>query len=164
MPVCLSGGFILIWLYGQSWFMDFSLFGIPIREMFHMRQYNMSIAVWVGFIALFGVATDDGVVMGTYLNQSFARTKPKSIQEIRDAVLMAGNRRIRPCLMTTSTTLIALIPVLLSTGKGSDVLIPMALPSVGGMTIELITLFVVPVCYCGWKEMMFNAGIEEENE
>lgn len=159
LPVALSGGFLLLWFYGQPWFMNFSVFGIPIREMFHMQQYNLSIAVWVGFIALFGVATDDGVVIGTYLVQSFETKKPKTVEGIREATLAAGRRRIRPCLMTVATTVLALVPVLMSTGKGSDVMIPMALPTVGGLSIVLITLFVVPVCYCGLQEMLLKAGL-----
>lgn len=66
-------------------------------------------------------------------------------------MLEAGEKRIRPCLMTTATTLLALLPILTSTGRGSDIMIPMAIPSFGGMLIALITLFVVPVLF-GWKE------------
>ena len=112
-----------------------------------MHPINLSVAVWVGFIALFGIATDDGVVMATYLKQTFARLAPKSKQDVRTAVIEAGQKRIRPCLMTTATTLLALLPILTSTGRGSDIMIPMAIPSFGGMLVALITLFVVPVLY-----------------
>lgn len=151
IALALSGGFIMLWLYGQDWFMNLSLGGINLRELFHMHPYNLSVAVWVGFIALFGIATDDGVVMGTYLMQSFSQGKPQTVEEVRQAVLEAGMRRLRPCLMTTATTLIALLPVLTSSGRGSDIMIPMAIPAFGGMSIALITLFVVPVLYA-WKE------------
>ncbi|WP_088342024.1 efflux RND transporter permease subunit [Robiginitalea sediminis] len=151
VAVAFSGGFLLIWLYGQGWFMDFSLFGENLRELFQMHPVNLSVAVWVGFIALFGIATDDGVVMATYLDQSFERHAPDSREEVREAVVAAGEKRIRPCLMTTATTLLALLPVLTSTGRGSDIMIPMAIPSFGGMMIALLTLFVVPVLY-GWKK------------
>ena len=164
IPVAFSGGFILLWLYGQPWFMDFSIFGVSIREIFHMKVYNLSVAVWVGFIALFGVATDDGVVMGTYLTQSFAKMQPKTVEEVREAVVFAGKRRIRPCLMTVATTVLALLPVLLSTGKGADVMIPMALPTVGGLSIVLITLFVVPVCYSWIEEWRVQRQSQEETE
>ncbi len=152
VAVAFSGGFLMIWLYGQGWFADFSVFGTNLRDLFQMKPINLSVAVWVGFIALFGIATDDGVVMATYLDQSFARNKVSTRTQIREAVKEAGMRRIRPCLMTTATTLIALLPVLSSSGRGSDIMIPMAIPAFGGMTIALITLFVVPILYSAWKE------------
>ncbi len=150
IAVAFAGGFIMIWLYGQDWFLNFNFFGENIREVFQIQTINLSVAVWVGFIALFGIATDDGVVMATYLTQTFNRNKPSNNQEIRASVVEAGVKRIRPCLMTTATTILALLPVLTSTGRGSDIMIPMAIPSFGGMLIALITLLVVPVLY-SWK-------------
>jgi len=157
IAVAWAGGFIMLGLYAQPWFMDFSMFGANIREMFQMGTVNLSIAVWVGFIALFGIAVDDGVVIATYLDQSIARKQVSTdgitrIKEIREAVVTAGMRRIRPCLMTSATTILALLPVLTSTGRGSDVMIPMAIPAFGGMTIQLITLFIVPVLYAMREE------------
>ena len=154
--LAFAGGFVMLWLYSEGWFMDFQLFGTNIRELFQMKTYNLSVAVWVGFIALFGIATDDGVVMATYLMQSFRKHKPDNIREIRRAVLEAGMRRVRPCLMTTATTLLALLPVLTSSGRGSDIMIPMAIPAFGGMTIALITLFVVPVLYAAREEYLIK--------
>jgi len=150
--IAWSGGFILIWLYGQDWFLNFSLAGTSMRDLFQVHPINLSVAVWVGFIALFGIASDDGVVMATYLNQSFKKRDVKSVSEIREATLEAGKRRIRPCLMTTATTILALLPVITSQGRGSDVMVPMAIPVFGGMCIELITLFVVPLSYCLLEE------------
>ncbi len=141
IPVCFSGGFIFLYIAG----------------------YNLSVAVWVGFIALFGIAVDDGVVIATYLEQTFTKMPITSIQDIRQATIYAGMRRIRPVLMTTFTTIIALLPILLSTGRGSDVMKPMAIPSFGGMTIELITLFVVPCCYCGFKELKMRFGFKDRH-
>ncbi len=112
----------------------------------------LTVAVIVGFIALLGIIVDDGVVIGTYIQQLYDREKPTSRAEIRRVVIEAGSRRIRPTLMTTMTTLIALVPVLLTTGRGSDVMQPMALPVIGGMTIELLTLFVVPTAMSAWLE------------
>ena len=120
-------------------FFNFSLFGENWRDLFQMHTINLSVAVWVGFIALFGIATDDGVVMATYLTQTFDRNKPMNLKAIRDSVVEAGEKRIRPCLMTTATTILALLPILTSTGRGSDIMIPMAIPSFGGMLIALIT-------------------------
>jgi Cu(I)/Ag(I) efflux system membrane protein CusA/SilA len=150
--IAWSGGFILIWLYGQPWFLDFSLFGVEMRGLFQVHTINMSVAVWVGFLALFGIATDDGVVMGTYLTQLFRDTAHTTKDEIRALVVEAGTRRVRPCLMTTATTILALIPVLTSTGRGSDIMVPMAIPSFGGMLIEVVTMLVVPVLYCWLQE------------
>jgi Cu(I)/Ag(I) efflux system membrane protein CusA/SilA len=150
IAVAFAGGFLMIWLYGQDWFLNFSFFGENLRDLFQMHPINLSVAVWVGFIALFGIATDDGVVMATYLTQTFRKNTPTSLEAIRESVLEAGEKRIRPCLMTTATTILALLPVLTSTGRGSDIMIPMAIPSFGGMLIALITLFVVPVLF-SWK-------------
>ncbi|MBU0715739.1 MAG: efflux RND transporter permease subunit [Verrucomicrobia bacterium] len=151
--VAWSGGFLMLWLYGQPWFLDFSVFGVSMRTLFQVHTINMSVAVWVGFLALFGIATDDGVIMSTYISQTLREHKHTSITEIRDTILAAGQRRVRPCLMTTGTTILALIPVLTSVGRGSDVMVPMAIPSFGGMTVVLITMFVVPVLYCAVEEL-----------
>ena len=145
--VAWAGGFIMLWLYGRGWFLDFSVFGTDMRELFNIRPYNLSVAVWVGFLALFGIASDDGVLMSTYLEQTFAARKPGSAGEIRDAVVMAAMRRVRPALMTSATTILALIPVLTSSGKGADIMVPMAIPSFGGMTVVMISVFLVPVLY-----------------
>ena len=142
----------MIWLYSREWFLNFGVFGVNMRELFDVHTINLSVAIWVGFLALFGIASDDGVVMCTYLRQSFQAQKPREVDQIRRAVVEAGTRRIRPCLMTTATTVLALIPVLTSTGRGSDIMVPMAIPSFGGMTIEVLTMLVVPVLYCAMKE------------
>ncbi len=151
--VAFSGGFLMIWLYGQDWFMNFSMFDTNMRALFQMHTINLSVAVWVGFIALFGIASDDGVLMATYLKQMFDSNKPVTATEVREYVVEAAHKRVRPALMTSATTLLALLPVLTSTGRGSDIMIPMAIPSFGGMTIALITLLVVPVLFCGWQEL-----------
>ncbi|HMB64010.1 MAG TPA: efflux RND transporter permease subunit, partial [Eudoraea sp.] len=150
IAVAFAGGFLMIWFYGQDWFLNFNFFGENLRDLFQMHTINLSVAVWVGFIALFGIATDDGVVMATYLTQTFDRNKPETLETVRASVVEAGEKRIRPCLMTTATTILALLPVLTSTGRGSDIMVPMAIPSFGGMLIALITLLVVPVLY-SWK-------------
>ncbi|MDR1645518.1 MAG: efflux RND transporter permease subunit [Tannerellaceae bacterium] len=150
--VAFAGGFILLWLYGEPWFMNINVGGANLRDIFGMHPVNLSIAVWVGFIALFGIATDDGVLMGTYIHDTFQERTPRTKEEIREAVVHAGLRRVRPAVMTTATTLIALLPVLTSTGKGSDIMIPMAIPTFGGMLIQSMTMFVVPVLQCWWRE------------
>ena len=161
--VALSGGFIMLWLYGQPWFMDGSLAGMNLRDLFQVRTINLSVAVWVGFIALFGVATDDGVLISTYIKQLEAKKKPKTVKEVRALVLEAGSKRVRPAIMTTATTIIALLPIFTSTGKGSDIMIPMAIPLFGGMTIEVLTMFVVPILYSMWQESKVKRTLKNQN-
>jgi Cu(I)/Ag(I) efflux system membrane protein CusA/SilA len=150
--VAFAGGFIMLWLYGQPWFLDFSVAGVEMRRLFQIHEINLSVAVWVGFIALFGIATDDGVIMGTYIHQVFEERKPTSVKEVREAVIIAGKKRVRPAMMTAATTIIALLPVLSSTGKGADIMVPMAIPTFGGMVIQIMTMFVVPILQCFWRE------------
>jgi len=151
--VAWAGGFLMLWAYAQPWFFDFSFFGVNIRQLFQMHPINLSVAVWVGFLALFGIASDNGVILCTYLDQMFSSRTPVAENDIHDAVIAASQRRIRPCLMTTATTILALIPVLTSTGRGSDIMVPMAIPVFGGMTIQIITILVVPVLYSWKKEL-----------
>ena len=154
--VAFAGGFIMLWLYGQDWFLNFAISGVNMRDLFQMHTINLSVAVWVGFIALFGIATDDGVIMGTYIHQVFEEKKPDTIEGVRAAVLEAGKKRVRPAMMTAAVAIIALLPVLTSTGKGADVMIPMAIPTFGGMTIQIMTMFVVPVLQSFWRETVIN--------
>jgi len=163
ITVAFAGGFIMLWLYGQNWFLNFSFFGENVRDLFNMKTVNLSVAVWVGFIALFGIATDDGVIMATYLTQTFRRETTQNKKEIRKATLLAAGKRIRPCLMTTVTTVLALLPVLTSTGRGSDIMIPMAIPVFGGMLIDVTSYFIVPVLYSWKKEIdLKKTRIEDE--
>ena len=115
--IACSGGFILLWLYTQPWFMNMEMGGIHIQELFNIGPLHLSVAVWVGFIALFGIATDDGVLMSTYLQQLFQKRNPSTKSAIHETIIEAGQRRIRPCLMTTATTLLALLPILTSEGE-----------------------------------------------
>eukprot|EP00456_Euglypha_rotunda_P013578 TRINITY_DN140_c1_g1_i5.p1 TRINITY_DN140_c1_g1~~TRINITY_DN140_c1_g1_i5.p1 ORF type:complete len:1188 (-),score=347.97 TRINITY_DN140_c1_g1_i5:138-3701(-) len=162
VPIVLLTMFFSLYLgFGKWWLALVVFFGIVVSASggFAMLLFygsNLSVAVWVGFIALFGVADDDSVVMLTYLEDVFKERAPTSIEEVREMVLEAGLKRIRPCLMTTATTVIGLAPVFLDTGRGSDVMQPMAIPSVGGMAVQLITLFVAPCVYCVVKEWQFR--------
>ena len=157
--VAFSGGFIMLWLYGQNWFMNFSIGDIQMQSLFQIDTINLSVAVWVGFIALFGIATDDGVLISTYIQQIFDKKAPETVAEVRANILEAGEKRVRPAIMTTATTLIALLPVLTSTGKGSDIMIPMAVPIFGGMVIATLTIFVVPVLYAMWQEGRIQSSV-----
>ncbi len=148
-----SGGFVLAWLYGQPWFMNLDFLGHNLRELFQMHPINLSVAVWVGFLALFGIATDDGVIMATYIGQRLREAPSDSIEAIRARILEAGTKRVRPAMMTIATTVLALLPVLTSTGRGADVMVPMAIPTFGGMLFAIVTIFVVPVLFCSLEEL-----------
>ena len=163
--VAFAGGFIMIGLYGQDYFLNFDLLDVNLRTVFQIKPIYLSVAVWVGFLALFGIATDDGVLISTFLQQQFKITKPKTRAEIQEAIVQGGLRRIKPALMTTATTLIALLPILTSTGKGADIMIPMAIPTFGGMLLQTLTLFTVPVFYALWKEnsRLFELSIQTIN-
>ena len=156
--VAWSGGFFMIWLYGQPGFLDFSVFGTNLRDLFAVGPVNLSVAIWVGFLALFGIASDDGVIMATYLDESRKHRNFSEVSAIRKAIVAGAERRIRPALMTSATTILALVPVLTSSGKGADIMVPMAIPSFGGMIVALLTVLVVPVLYslveetkCRWR-------------
>ena len=123
VPLAMVGGVLLLWA----------------------GDFNLSVAVWVGFIALFGITVDNGVVMITYLQQILKKKQPRTQTELNDCILDAGGRRVRPLLMTTATTVLALLPVIWSTSTGSEVMKPMAIPVLGGMAVQLLTLFLVPV-------------------
>lgn len=154
----------MIWLYGQPWFMNFSLTGMNMRDLFQMHTINLSVAVWVGFIALFGISTNDGVIMGTYIHQVFEELKPGNVHDVREAVVMAGKKRVRPAMMTAAVAIIALLPVLTSTGKGADIMVPMAIPTFGGMIIQIMTMFVVPVFQTIWREGEVKKALKMEKK
>jgi Cu(I)/Ag(I) efflux system membrane protein CusA/SilA len=142
VPVTFSGGMIALALAGVE----------------------MNTAIWIGFIALLGIAEDDGVLILTYLRQVFAERRPRTISEIRAATVEAGLKRIRHALMTTVTTFVGLFPVLTATGRGADLARAMATPLVGGMIFDLIGLFIVPVLYCGYMEFKLRAGLQEDED
>jgi copper/silver efflux system protein len=130
VPVAMAGGLVLLWLGG----------------------FNTSVAVWVGFIALFGIAVDDGVVMMTFLQQATKEHRPNNWSKLKECIIEAGSRRIRPLVMTTTTTVVALLPIMWATSTGSEVMKPMAIPVLGGMIVEFITLFIVPVTFSYFEQ------------
>jgi Cu(I)/Ag(I) efflux system membrane protein CusA/SilA len=164
IALAFSGGFIMIWLYGQDWFLNMSWFGENLRDIFQLETINLSVAVWVGFIALFGIATDDAVLMATYLKQSFKKNPTKSKSALKEAVLEGGLKRIRPAVMTSVTTIIALLPVLSSTGKGSDIMVPMAIPAFGGMLMASLTYFLLPILFYLVFKKQVQSNSKTEND
>lgn len=158
VPITLFIMFVMLYLgFSRWWIAPVIFFGVLVSAsggfvMLALWGANLSVAVWVGFLVLFGVVDDDGVVMATYLEGTFKDRQFESIAEIRGATIDAGLKRIRPCLMTIATTVFGLMPIFWATGRGSDVMQPMAIPSVGGMAVSLITLFIVPCAFCAVEE------------
>ena len=149
VPLAVAGGFVFMQIWPDV--QDF-LFSIGIMATPSGGPVYLTVAVIVGFIALLGICVDDGVLMSTYIDQLVRAEKPESREELRALVVSAGRRRIRPAVMTTVTTIIALLPVILASGRGSELSRPMALPVFGGMLIEFMTMLIVPVVYHWWLE------------
>jgi len=142
LPVSLMEGTILLFLLG----------------------FRFSTAVWVGFIALFGIATDNAVVLLSTMEDLFKEKVPKTIDSIRQTVIEGALLRVRPAMMTTTTTIIALMPVMFATGTGAEIMKPMAAPTVGGLiTATLSNLILVPVIYCWLKETHLKKVINQED-
>ena len=131
--------------------------------------YNFSVAVWVGYIALFGIAVETGVVMVVYLhealNRRLAAGAPLKHEDIETAVIEGAVQRLRPKLMTVCVVLASLIPILWETGVGSDVMKPIAAPIVGGMITSTIhVLILVPVFFALMKERALRIGTLQRTE
>ncbi len=129
VPTALTGGLIFQYFWG----------------------FNFSVAVWVGYIALFGMATSTGILMVAFLVESFEKRGVENIKEetqVTEAILDGAVLRLRPKLLTISTTIFGLLPMLWATGSGSEIMRPLAVPIIGGsVTSTLVTLFVIPVVY-----------------
>ena len=131
--------------------------------------YNFSVAVWVGYIALFGIAVETGVVMVVYLHEALDHRLKSGVplrhEDIEAAVIEGAVHRLRPKLMTVSVVLASLIPILWETGVGSDVMKPIAAPIVGGMITSTIhVLILVPVFFALMKERAFRRGTLHASE
>jgi Cu(I)/Ag(I) efflux system membrane protein CusA/SilA len=134
LPFALVGGIWFLWLLG----------------------YNTSVAVWVGFIALAGVAAETGVVMLIYLDEAFHRRtregRMRDRADVEAAVREGALERLRPVMMTVTTIILGLAPILWSHGAGADVMKRIAAPMVGGMvTATVLTLIVIPAIYLSWR-------------
>jgi Cu(I)/Ag(I) efflux system membrane protein CusA/SilA len=143
----MSGGLLLQWLLG----------------------YNFSVAVWVGYIALFGIAVETGVVMVVYLDEAFQRhlAQNSSMTEdaLHQAVIEGAVQRLRPKLMTVAAVILSLAPILWETGIGSDVMKPIAAPIVGGMITSTIhVLILVPVFFLLIKRRALRRGLLTESQ
>lgn len=167
IPLSLTIMFLMLYLgFNRWWIAPVIFLGVLVSAsggfiMLYLWGANLSVAVWVGFLVLFGVVDDDGVVMSTYLEQVFEGKSFQSIYDIRAAVVEAGVRRIRPCLMTTCTTVFGLMPIFWATGRGADIMQPMAIPAVGGMAVSIITVFIVPCCFCAVEEWKWRRNLQQ---
>jgi Cu(I)/Ag(I) efflux system membrane protein CusA/SilA len=127
--------------------------------------YNMSIAVWVGIIALAGVAAETGVVMIVYLDEAYEERKAKgtmnTLRDLREAIMKGAVQRVRPKMMTVMAIIMGLLPIMWSHGTGADVMKRIATPMVGGMvTSTVLTLLVIPAIYMLWR----SRGLEQSPE
>jgi Cu(I)/Ag(I) efflux system membrane protein CusA/SilA len=137
--------------------------------LLYLLGYNMSVAVGVGFIALAGVAVEIGVVMLVYLNQAYkqhimqaSRVHTPSYDELRSAVIEGALLRVRPIMMTVAAIIAGLLPIMLGTGTGSEVMRRIAAPMVGGMvSATLLTLVVIPAVFFIWKARIH--GLEKQS-
>jgi len=129
--------------------------------LMYILNYNMSIAVAVGFIALAGVAVEIGVLMLVYLNQSYERLRSEATEagrifsrdDVRDAVMQGAGLRVRPIMMTVMAIVVGLVPIMMGSGTGSEVMQRIAGPMIGGMiSTVVLTLLVLPTIYCIWKQ------------
>jgi len=131
--------------------------------------YNTSVAVWVGIIALAGVAAETGVVMIVYLDEYFERYRREgrmnSLADLKDAVIGGAVQRVRPKMMTVGTTILGLLPIMWSAGTGADVMKRIAAPMVGGLiTSTILTLVVIPAIYTLWRGWQLRKGFGKEVE
>ncbi len=134
-----------------------------------MMGYNFSVAVWVGYIALFGIAVETGVVMVIYLHEALDKRLMSgdalTVEDIRDAAIEGAVQRLRPKLMTVCAVLASLVPILWESGIGSDVMKPIAAPIVGGMITSTIhVLILVPVFFVMMKERMLRRGTLQKRD
>jgi len=128
----------------------------------YLLGYNFSVAVWVGYIALYGIAVETGVVMIIYLHEALDRRLQRgqvSPRDILEATVEGSVLRLRPKIMTVGTTLIGLSPIMWSTGVGADVMKPIAAPIIGGVITSTIhVLIITPVIFAIVKERALRRG------
>ena len=159
IPLVVLVNLLLIFMMFESWLLSMlAISGIPLAFgggmlLLALTGTQMNTSVWIGFIALFGIAVDNGVILISNLEGRFKTTSANSTIGIVDNVILASRKRIRPCLMTTMTTIVALLPVILSSGRGAEIARGMALPLFGGMFSSLLVLLVLPVFYSKYRNV-----------
>lgn len=141
-----AGGMLMVWAWGHPAVVEW-VEAAGWAKVLPVGPVPVTVTVWVGFLVLFGVATDNGVILASQLDRRFQDAGAPGTAATRDMLIEAARRRVRPCLMATGTTMLALLPIVTSTGRGADLMIPMALPLLGGVAMSLLTLLTVPVLY-----------------
>jgi len=127
--------------------------------LLYLLDYNLSVAVGVGFIALAGVATEFGVVMLVYLNQAVKKHQPRTAQALRECVIEGAVLRVRPKAMTVAVIFAGLLPIMIGAGTGSELMQRIAAPMIGGMiTAPLVSMLVIPVLFYLWKLKAIQRG------
>jgi Cu(I)/Ag(I) efflux system membrane protein CusA/SilA len=163
LPICLAVILLLLYIAFKdlpsvlivALGLPFSLVG-GIAPLF-LLGFKFSTAVWVGFIALFGVATDNAVVLLIVFKNIFGEKKPADIRELREMVIRGGLLRVRPIMMTVLTTILALVPIMFFTSAGSEVIKPMASPIIGGLiSATFANLILIPIVYAWMAERQLN--------
>jgi Cu(I)/Ag(I) efflux system membrane protein CusA/SilA len=139
---------------GAIWYLDY-------------LNYNMSVAVWVGIIALAGVAAETGVVMLVYLDEAYERRvregRMTTVQDLREAIIEGAVQRVRPKMMTVAAIMGGLLPIMWTTGTGADVMKRVAAPMIGGMVSStILTLIVIPALYFIWKRWTMPSDSSNE--
>ncbi len=158
VPICIAIMFVSLHLgFRRKWIAPVIFIDVMVSLaagflLLPLWDTNLSVAVWVGFLVLLGVVDDDSVVLSTYLEDIFDKKKMQSVADIRESVVQAGLKRIRANIMTVCTTVFGLMPVFWATGRGADVMKPIALPSFGGMSVSVVTMFIVPCLFCAIEE------------
>jgi Cu(I)/Ag(I) efflux system membrane protein CusA/SilA len=162
LPVTLAVILLLLYLNFRSMAKSLIvLLSVPFAAIgaiwfLYLLGYNLSVAVWVGIIALAGVAAETGVVMLVYLDEAYERRTRegtmKTAQDLRDAIMEGAVQRVRPKMMTVAAIMGGLLPIMWTTGTGADVMKRIAAPMIGGMvTSTILTLLVIPVLYALWR-------------
>jgi Cu(I)/Ag(I) efflux system membrane protein CusA/SilA len=175
IPLTLLIIFVLIYLNTRSVIKTgIVLLAVPFSLvgsfwLLYLLNYNMSIAVWVGIIALAGLDAETGVVMLLYLDLAYERWKKEgklvTVEDLKDAIMYGAVKRIRPKLMTVGTTLAGLTPIMFSTGAGADVMKRIAAPMIGGIVTSLILeLIIYPAIYMVWRQRHLPPSTKSDSQ
>ncbi|MCS6305328.1 MAG: efflux RND transporter permease subunit [Nitrospira sp.] len=170
VPVTLAVILLLLYLNFRSLTKSLIvLLSVPFAAIgaiwyLHYLGYNLSVAVWVGIIALAGVAAETGVVMLVYLDEAYERLvregRMATAQDLRDAIMEGAVQRVRPKMMTVAAIMGGLLPIMWTTGTGADVMKRVAAPMIGGMVSStVLTLLVIPVLYSMWRRLQLRSTI-----
>ncbi len=171
VPLTLAIIFLLLYLNFRNFTECFMVMGsVPLALvggvwLVYALDYNLSVAVGVGFVALAGVAAEFGVIMLVYLNQAIKDYKPSNEQQLREAIIDGAVLRVRPKAMSAAVVIAGLIPIMMGSGTGSEVMQRIAAPMLGGMiTAPLVSMVLIPVLYMLWKSRQLKALAHSDSD